>query len=175
MEKPKNKCRLVELKARVDNLGPLSDKLIQDGAEQVGIFHQVDTYYEIPRGRLKLREIEGQVTAELIYYERENIPDPKQSEVFLFSIPKPKIFKEILRQIIKIKAVVDKGREIYFYKGVKIHLDSVKGLGYFIEFERITSEDSERQREDTQKILELRDKLGINPQSQVRLSYSDLI
>jgi adenylate cyclase class IV len=51
---------VVELKAKVDSLEPFRKKLESLKAEHVGIFRQVDTYYEVPQGRLKLRETEGE-------------------------------------------------------------------------------------------------------------------
>ena len=166
---------MVELKAKVDNLTTIRNKLIQYGAEQVGVFHQIDTYYEVPNGRLKLREIEDKVDAELIYYERENVAGPKRSSVFILTIPSSRIFKQILERIMRIKTVVDKVRQIYFYKGIQIHLDTVEGLGSFIEFELITFQDSKQQKKDLHKLEKLREQLEIDCQRLERLSYSDLI
>ncbi len=165
---------MVELKAKVDDLGVVRNKLVQRGAEQVGVFHQVDTYYNVPEGRLKLREVKGKMDAELIYYERENIAEPKRSSVFILTIPQPHIFKKILGRTMKAKAVVDKVREIYLHEGVQVHLDTVKGLGFFVEFERITSPDAEQQKKDQSKLEKLKEQLGISPQRLERLSYSDL-
>jgi len=166
---------MVELKAKLDDLATVRDKLIQYSAEQVGTFHQIDIYYEIPKGRLKLREVEGKIDAELIYYERENVAEPKRSSVFILTIPQPQIFKQILERIMKVKAVVDKIREIYFFEGIQVHLDTVRGLGFFIEFELITSQDLEQQKKDLIKLEKLKERLDIGSESLERLSYGDLI
>jgi adenylate cyclase class 2 len=166
---------MVELKAKLDNLETIRDRLIQYRAKQVGTFHQVDTYYEVPKGRLKLREVEGKVSAELIYYERENVAKPKRSSVFILTIPQPQAFKQILEQIMRVKVVVDKVREIYLCEGIQIHLDTVKSLGPFIEFERITSQDLKQQKKDLAKLEKLRERLNISPKRLEKLSYSDLI
>ncbi|MEM2970342.1 MAG: CYTH domain-containing protein, partial [Candidatus Bathyarchaeia archaeon] len=50
---------IVELKAKVDSLQPFKEKLRSLGAEHVGTFRQIDTYFEVPQGRLKIRETEG--------------------------------------------------------------------------------------------------------------------
>ncbi len=118
--------------------------------------------------------MEGKTDTELIYYERENTAKPKTSSVFVLTIPKPQFFKHILERIMRIKDVVDKKREIYFYKGIQIHLDMVKGLGFFIEFERITSRNSEQQKRDLLKLEKLREQLKISNKRLERLSYSDL-
>ena len=173
-EKTKVQHAMVELKAKVENLSSIQNVLIQSRSEKVGVFHQVDTYYEVPKGRFKLREVEGKAQAELIYYEREDVAKPKRNSVFILSIPNPQTLKLILEQILKVKAVVDKVREIYVHEGVQVHLDTVKGLGHFVEFERITSQNAEQQEKDMAKLERLRAQLDISPKSLKRLSYSDL-
>jgi len=172
---PKAQHLLIELKAKVDGLQNIRNRLIQCGAKRVGVFHQVDTYYRVPIGRLKLREVEGKTEVQMIYYEREDIAMPKGSSVFIIAIPQPKVFKEILNRIMETKVVVDKIREIYVYEGVQIHLDKVEGSGFFVEFELVTSRDVEKQKGDSLKLSLLREKLGISPQCLVKGSYSDLI
>ncbi len=166
---------IIELKAKVGDLAKFRNRLAKRGAKQVGTFHQIDTYYNVPNGRLKLREAESETDAHLIYYEREDVPEPKKSSVFILTIPQPQTFKQKIAQIMKIKAVVDKVREIYIYKTTQIHFDTVKNLGFFIEFERKTSQERRQQEEDVSKLENLREQLEISPQLLERLSYSDLI
>jgi len=165
---------MVELKARVNDLASFRSRLNHLRAEAIGVFHQIDTYYVVPEGRLKLREIVGEADAELIYYEREDIPAPKRSSVFILRIPQPHAFKRIIAKVLKVRVIVDKVREVFRYEGVQIHLDKVKSLGYFIEFERITSANSEQQKDDISKIERLISQLNIAPRDLVELSYSDL-
>ncbi|MGB9134279.1 MAG: class IV adenylate cyclase [Candidatus Bathyarchaeia archaeon] len=171
---PKAQHALVELKAKATDLAGIRKKLTNLGAEQVGIFHQTDTYYLVPKGRLKLREVEGKAEAELIYYEREDTTSPKRSSVSILSIPNPQTLKRILGQILQVKAVVDKVREIYVHEGTQVHLDVVKGLGSFIEFERITTQNAGQQEKDLARLERLRQQMGISSESLERLSYSDL-
>jgi len=165
----------VELKARVDDLDLIRKKLIHLRARHVGTFRQTDVYFEVPEGRLKLREVEGYNEAELVYYERENIAGPKRSDVFILKVPKPAFFKALLGKALQVRATVDKTREIYRYRGTKIHLDRVEGLGNFVEFERETTADPELMKKNEQKLKTLMEKLGISPESLVKLSYGDLI
>lgn len=165
---------MVELKARVDDLASVRSRLNHLKAEAIGVFHQIDTYYVVPEGRLKLREIVGEADAELIYYEREDIPAPKRSSVFILRIPQPHAFKRIITKILKVKGVVNKVREIFRYEGVQIHLDKVESLGHFVEFERVTSANLEQQKDDVSKIERLISELNIAHGNLVKLSYSDL-
>jgi len=165
---------MIELKARVGDHEFLRKTLSALGAHYVGTFQQTDLYFKVPEGRLKLREIKDNRTAELIYYERENIPGPKKDDAFILKIQEPEDLKKILKKILIPLTVIEKVREIYQYQGTKIHLDTVKKLGKFVEFERRTSDDSKVVKKDRRILEKLMDKLEIEPSNLEPLSYSDL-
>ena len=124
-----------EFKARVDRLEKYENKLLTLHPRFEGVDSQVDTYFNVSKGRLKLRE--GNIENSLIYYERENVADAKRSDIILFQFKPDKALKEILTLQLGIKAVVDKMRKIYFINNIKFHFDSVNSLGNFIEVEAI--------------------------------------
>lgn len=169
------KHKMVELKAKVDDHKPLRKKLSSLGAHHIGTFRQTDRYFKVPEGRLKLREVEGNRTAELIYYERDNILGPKRDEAFIFRIQEPENLKKILKKILAPLTRIEKVREIYRYHGTQIHLDTVKNIGKFVEFERRTSGDSKTVEKDQLILKKLMAKLEIDPNNLETLSYSDLI
>jgi adenylate cyclase class 2 len=166
---------MVELKARVGDHDFLRQSLSALGAEHVGNFRQTDSYFKVPEGRLKLREVEDADVAELIYYEREDIAGPKSDDAFLLRVQEPEELKKILKKILVPLIVVEKVREIYRYDETQIHLDTVKNLGKFVEFERQTSDDPKRIKKDRQSLHELMEKLQVDPNSLESLSYSDLV
>jgi predicted adenylyl cyclase CyaB len=166
---------MVELKARVGDHEFLRTKLSVLGAEYTGTFQQSDLYFKVPEGRLKLREVENNGTAELIYYERENIAGPKSDDAFILKVQEPEDLKKILKKILTPLIVIEKVREIYQYQGTQIHLDTVKKLGKFIEFERQTADDPKIIEKDQQILEKLMEKLEINPSNLETLSYSDLV
>ena len=167
--------KMVELKAKVDDLDIIRRKLTSLRAQHIGTFQQIDTYFDVPEGRLKLREVEGNNKTELVYYERENVAGPKRSDVFILKIQEPTVFKILLERLLKTRAIVEKVREIYRYQGTQIHLDRVKKLGTFVEFERKTAADTQAIRKNRQVLEKLMKKLGINSECLEKLSYSDLI
>ena len=59
-----------EFKAKAKELPRLEEKIMALGPRYIGEDHQVDTYFNVTTGRLKLRE--GYIENALIYYEREN-------------------------------------------------------------------------------------------------------
>jgi len=167
--------KLVELKAKVEDLDVVREKLTSLGAQHLGTFRQIDVYFEVPKGRLKLREVEDNNKAELIYYQRENIAEPKRSDVFILKVQEPAFLKTLLGRLLKIRATVEKVREIYRYQGTQIHLDRVNKLGTFLEFERETSASAQAIRNNRRALGKLMEKLGISSESLEELSYSDLI
>ena len=168
------KHKMVELKAKVNDHKPLRIKLVTLGAKYVGMFRQTDFYFKVPEGRLKLREVQGDRTPELIYYERENIAGPKRDEAFILRIQEPEDLKKILKKILTPLTRIEKVREIYQYQGTQIHLDNVKKLGKFVEFERQTSDDPKLVEKDWRILEKLMEKLEIDPNNLETLSYSDL-
>jgi len=163
----------VEIKARCKNQGKIRDILKSKNADFRGVDHQVDTYFKVVSGRLKLRE--GKIENVLVFYNRQNKKGPKESQVILFESDDPPTLKEILAKSLGILAVVDKQREIYFIDNIKFHIDKVKNLGTFVEIEAI----DEIGKASRQKLLkQCRGYLklfDIKPQDLVSKSYGDLI
>src|SRR3989304_7181005 len=130
----------IEIKARCKNPNRIRKILRSIKAYFRGRDNQIDTYFKVSNGRLKLRE--GNIENYLIYYQRKNKKGPKQSDVILFKTSSDTSLKEILSKSLGILVVVDKQREIYFMDNVKFHIDNVKGLGPFVEIEAIDKDGS---------------------------------
>ena len=109
------------------------------GAEPLGTFAQIDSYFFLGERRLKLRSVEGATEGQLVYYERPDMSGVKESRVLLASVSDAVAVREILTQVLPVKAEVRKTREIYRLQGVQVHLDTVVGLGKFLELEKILS------------------------------------
>ncbi|MBP7708181.1 class IV adenylate cyclase [Candidatus Pacearchaeota archaeon] len=165
----------IEIKAKATNQEEVGRILTSRQASFKGLDHQIDTYFNVPLGRLKLRE--GNIENYLVQYNRPNQEGPKQSDVVLY---KPSILgvsslKEALTKSLGVLAVVDKKREIYFIDNVKFHLDAVQDLGTFVEIEAIDKVPSigrERLLEQCEFYQAL---FGILPTDLISVSYSDLI
>ena len=163
----------IEIKAKTTDQEKIREILKSNNADFKGIDHQVDTYFKVGSGRLKLRE--GNIENHLIHYERENKSGPKKSLVILYKYSSDQNLKEILTKSLGVFAVVDKYREIYFIDNVKFHLDKVIGLGTFVEIEAIDKDGSignEKLLEQCNHYLNL---LNISQKDLVEKSYSDLM
>lgn len=163
---------LVELKARYEDLGKA--RALLTGAEYVGRFRQTDTYFSLGDRRLKLRAVEGNREGQLVYYERPDEGGVKESLVLLADLPDAAAVLDILRRTFPVQAEVRKTREIYRLEGVQIHLDSVDGLGKFIEFEKAVSGEAERDAGRSQ-LESLSRYFQIDPEDLMASSYSDLL
>ncbi len=162
---------IVEIKARCADISRAREVLEKEKAEFKGLDHQVDTYFKVNTGRLKLRE--GKIENTLIFYNRENKTGPKESNVTLFKTGKDSPLKEILTKSLGVLTRVDKQREIYFIENVKFHLDILVDFGSFIEIEAIG--DGLRDRRELLKQCEYYlDLFNISERDLVASSYSDL-
>ena len=163
----------IEIKARCNDHKKVRDFLISRNADFKGTDHQVDTYFWVNNGRLKLRE--GDIENFLVFYERENKEGPKQSKVILFESNPKSSLKEILVQALGVLVVVDKTREIYFIENVKFHIDIVKGLGTFMEIEAIDSDGSFVKNKLLEQCDTYLSSFGINNDDFISVSYADFL
>lgn len=123
----------IEIKARTAHAANIRTFLLNNGADFRGTDLQTDTYFNVPNGRLKLRE--GNIENNLIWYLRPDQQGPKQSDFQLVKVPDAAGLKTMLTSAMGVKVVVRKKREIYFIENVKFHLDELEGLGQFVEIE----------------------------------------
>ena len=163
----------VEIKARCSDRSFIRNYLLSHHAEYKGVDAQTDTYFNVPNGRLKLRE--GNIENNLIFYERTNQPGPKNSHFHLVKVEDAAGLKEVLTRSMGIKVVVQKTREIYYIKNVKFHLDEVPGLGSFVEIEagNILADLTQAQLKD-QCDFYIRE-FRIRKEDLVEISYNDML
>lgn len=164
---------IIEIKARCANPQRARELLRARNAEFRGVDRQSDTYFRAPQGRLKLRE--GQIENSLVYYEREDQTSPKQSKVSLVSLAPRSGIKEILTQALGVLVVVEKQREIYFIENVKFHIDSVKGLGSFVEIEAMDLDGSQGKEKLLRQCQDFMELFGVMQENLIAGSYSDLL
>ena len=163
----------IEIKAKSNNQNTIREILKSKKADNKGTDHQIDTYFKVNNGRLKLRE--GTIENYLIHYQRENKKGPKQSNVTLFSFNPESSLKEVLTKALGILVVVDKQREIYFIDNVKFHIDTVKNLGTFVEIEAIDKSGTIGKAELLKQCQYFLNLFKISQDDLISVSYSDLL
>lgn len=163
----------IEIKASSDDHDSIRRVLSERGARHVGEDHQVDTYFNVPAGRLKLRE--GTIENSLIYYKRSDQAGPKRSDVLLVRLQPDPNLKDLLSASNGVKVVVDKRREIWFDDNVKIHLDRVESLGTFVEIEAIDADGTHSAETLEEQCTFFMDLFHIQAHDLIERSYSDLL
>ena len=127
-------------------------------------------YYKVGFRRLKLRIIDDK-HGHLVYYDRKDTTDKRVSKYLLSETNNPLELDQILRKFLKVQLVVDKVREIYTAENLRIHLDRIKGVGIFLEFEIIYES-----LDEAKKLMkELMKHFQFKKSDFIKESYSDLV
>ncbi len=131
---------------------------------------QTDIYYKTGKDRLKLRIINN-TEGSLILYSRNEKNDKRISK---YTISKTKDFREldfILSKQFGVLVTVFKKREIYIHKNIRIHFDTVRGLGKFMEIEIIYDDIFKAKNIMNNLVSEF----NLNANKFIKTSYSDLL
>lgn len=175
----------IEIKARCVSPGRVRKILRSRKADYKGLDHQIDTYFRVPSGRLKLRE--GNIENALIHYKRANQKSSKQcvsrlwrpptdrGQAFSDCLSPMRLLKKVLQEALGVLAVVDKKREIYFIRNVKFHIDRVRKLGNFVEIEVFDQKRNTPASQLRRQCAFYQKLLGIKPKDLIADSYSDQV
>ena len=98
----------------------------------------------------------------------------KASDYRLTEIVDPAGLRQSLQAALGGLVTIEKKREIWLWNNVRIHLDRVKSLGDFLEFESVLNEDMLDEQGHAQ-LAELSRRFGVQPGDLIAESYSDLL
>jgi predicted adenylyl cyclase CyaB len=127
----------------------------------------------VPHGRLKLRE-QSDSPPQLISYLRSDASDARESRYRLIEVPRADELIGALSSTVGIKTVVVKRRQLFHWRGVRIHLDEVECLGAFVEFEAVAEAGSDLTRERA-LISDLREAFQIEDADLIGAGYCELL
>lgn len=162
----------VEIKVRYSRTDKTAQVISSLNAEFQGVNHQVDTYFKVPSGRLKLRQ-QDLSHDYLVFYDREDTTTPKESNYLVASVHDVIGVLNVLGAALGVRTVVRKKREFWLWQNVRIFLDEVEQLGSFLEFEVVCENEIEID-EAYSKIKYLMQLFGIRDKDLVAVSYSDM-
>lgn len=163
----------IEIKARVRDFEALCRRAEALSDAPLEVIPQEDTFFNTPRGRLKLRQLSPQ-RGQLVYYERDDAAGPKRSEYLLAETPAPSALKAALTAALGVRGVVRKTRRLYLVGQTRIHLDEVEGLGRFMELE-VVLRPGQGDAEGQAIASELMVKLGVSEADLLEGAYLDLL
>jgi predicted adenylyl cyclase CyaB len=160
----------IEIKVRVPDLGEVRHRLHQARMQVQWEQIQIDTYFRVQHGRLKLREDDS---TSLIAYSRPDEDASRISHYRLLPVSDAETLKVMLSEALGVLVTVRKTRSLYLTGHTRIHLDEVDGLGSFVELETVI--DDQPLDAAWAEHYRVRDMLALNQHEVVPFSYSDLI
>lgn len=166
----------VEVKAAVETLEEVRQRLQARGARREGSRRETDTYFHHPKRSfartdeaLRIRESDGH--ASVTYKGPKMDSSTKTREEVDLGVQDAEKAATILEALgFEPAGRVVKQREIYTLDPFTVTLDQVEGLGPFVEIERVVQDDVDQAREG---VLELADDLGLGDRE--RRSYLELL
>ena len=166
--------RNLEFKAAFDDLQRGKQIAGAMGATAGGDLHQVDTYFRVPEGRLKLREI-NHAAGELIFYRRPEAEAVRFSNYYTAPVGDSAAMVNVLSLSLGTRIRIEKVRRLYIYRGARIHLDRVPDLGNFVEFEVPVASDEPASEAVARGIMdELMRAFGLRADDAIKASYSEM-
>ncbi len=163
----------VEWKARVRDLSRQRELAEQLAGSPPELLEQVDTFFNVPHGRLKLRRLSAH-HGELIQYLRPDRAGPKQSNYSVVRTESPDPLRELLARALGVRGEVRKRRWLYLAGQVRIHLDEVEGLGTFLEVE-VVLKPGQPVAEGERLAETMRLRLDVRDEDLIELAYVDLL
>jgi predicted adenylyl cyclase CyaB len=163
----------IEIKARVHDFEQINTRAGQLSDTPVQVIPQEDVFFNVEKGRLKLRTFASD-QSQLIYYTRPDQEGPKRSDYQLSRSSDPQNLKRVLELAYGIRGVVRKTRYLYLVGQTRIHLDDVEGLGQFIELE-VVLEQGQSDAEGQQIAEDLMSALGVERDDLIDGAYMDLL
>jgi predicted adenylyl cyclase CyaB len=167
-------ARNIEIKARTQHFEQLRERAAQLATDAPLIFRQQDFFYDVPRGRLKLRQFDDGTPAELIFYQRDDRDGPKASYYTRSPVTNPEAMHALLATALTTRGIVSKERHVYLIGRTRIHLDRVDGLGDFVELEVVLAQDDDEEGGHAEARAMFKS-LGVSEADLVPVAYVDLL
>ncbi|SAL59331.1 adenylate cyclase [Caballeronia terrestris] len=167
-------ARNIEIKARAHHFDTLRERAASLATDAPLIFRQQDFFYDVPTGRLKLRQFDDGTPSELIFYQRDDRDGPKVSYYSRSPVTNPEAMHALLAQALTTRGIVTKERHVYLVGRTRIHLDRVDGLGDFIELEVLLAQDDDEAGGE-KEAHEMFTRLGVSQSDLVPVAYVDML
>lgn len=161
----------LEIKVPVKSLSKLIKIVENEGGKLIYSSKQIDVYYKLDNGRLKVRN-SSKGEKSVIFYRRIEDGSERWSDFEVIPVDNPNDWIKFFDNFLQRLVVVDKHRTLYHLENTRIHFDKVKGLGNFIELETKVINGKSKARKEFLRIMNL---LDLKPENQILSSYSDLI
>lgn len=168
----------VEIKARIDNKPEIEEK-VKSLCRYKGRIKKEDVYYKIPGspGRTSFRIRKQEDKTWITFKNKSRIGKAEVNEEREFSVSDADLFREFILTF-GASEVVRKFKEggAYEYRGLTVEICTVRGLGRFIEVEKLlSSEEEEYVKTALGEIKGFLALAGVSPDLFVEEYYIDLL
>lgn len=160
----------LEIKVPIEKPQKLKSIVEKAGGKLIYSCRQIDVYYKIKNGRMKVRDSSGERS--VIFYNRVEDGSERWSRFEALKVDSAKLWIKFFDNFLDRLVVVDKHRTLYYLKNTRIHFDKIKNLGNYIELETKIVRTKEQARKEFNEICEL---LALDLNNQILESYSDLL
>ncbi|VXC57566.1 Adenylate cyclase [Burkholderia sp. 8Y] len=167
-------ARNIEIKARAHQFDQLRERAAALATDAPLVFRQQDFFYDVPTGRLKLRQFDDGTPSELIFYQRDDRDGPKVSYYSRSPVTNPEAMHALLAQALSTRGIVSKERHVFLVGRTRIHLDRVDGLGDFVELEVLLGQDDDEAGGEAEAHA-MFERLGVGQADLVPVAYVDLL
>uniref|UniRef100_A0AAY4EP03 CYTH domain-containing protein n=1 Tax=Denticeps clupeoides TaxID=299321 RepID=A0AAY4EP03_9TELE len=163
----------VEIKASVRDVMQLKLRAEELSGSEGTVVRQRDTFFGVQKGRLKVRDfMDG--SGQLIFYERPDFDGPKLSNYSISPTNDPEGLTKVLSDALGLVGQVKKERRLYMVGQTRVHVDTVEGLGDFMELEVVMKENQSTE-EGVAIAHKLMQDLGVNDGDLIEGAYMDLL
>lgn len=163
----------IEIKIKLESSQHAKEIFKKLNAEFQRTEDQVDTYFAVENGRLKLREVKGK-GSQLIQYFRDAEYTPKRCNYAVVRVNDADKFGQMLEHIHGVYAVVTKKREYWQWNEIQIHMDAVQDLGIYVEFEATTG-NFKKHIDAEDKFIFLMSQLNVRSDQVLHIDYAQLM
>ena len=110
----------------------------------------------------------------MIFYSRPDSAVAKQSDYEITAVADPESLLSVLSQALGVTQTVVKTRVLYLVGQTRVHLDSVDGLGDFLELEVVLRPGQDAAQGEA-IAADLMDRLGIRDEDLCTTAYADML
>jgi adenylate cyclase, class 2 len=163
----------INIKARYAAPQRAEEILMSAGARYLGEDVQTDTFFDVPVGKMKLRE--GNIENLITHYLREEVDGRILTKVYVYEKnPSPSIKAQLLGGLQRM-GVVKKNRKIFFIGNVKFHIDRFENGKSFVEIEAMNGDGKYSHAEISRQAQYFIELLSISNEDIVKSSYIDFM
>lgn len=163
----------IEIKARLHDRDAMLRRIATLTADPPVVLEQEDTFFPALHGRLKLR-VTPDGGGELIAYDRPDTAGSRESRYQLARVPDATMLRTVLGEALGTLQTVTKTRLLFHVGQTRVHVDTVAGLGDFLELE-VVLRPGQPSGEGHAIAAKLMESLGVQPADLLDRAYADML